>query len=85
MNIKPLGQRVLVEPVELATTTSSGIIIPDSAKVKPLQAKVVAIGSDVDNIKVNDTVIYAKFAGTSINYEAKDYLMLEVSDILAII
>jgi len=83
MSIQPLGTRVLVEPIEVETKTASGIIIPDSAQEKPLQAKVLAIGSDVEQIKIGDTVLYGKYTGTELNYENKNYLMLEISDILA--
>jgi len=85
LNIKPLGTRVLVEQIEAETKTASGLIIPDSAKEKPLQAKVLAIGNDVDQINVGDTVIYGKFIGTELNFDGKDYLMLEQSEILAVI
>ena len=85
LKIKPLGTRVLVEQIEAETKTASGLIIPDSAKEKPLQAKVLAIGSDVDQIKVGETVIYGKFIGTELNFDGNDYLMLEQSEILAVI
>ncbi len=85
MNIKPIGERVLIEQIEAETKTASGLIIPDSAQEKPLQAMVVAIGDDVKAVKKGDTVLYAKFTGTEINLDDKNYLMLEVSDILAII
>ena len=85
VNIKPLGMRVLVLPVEAEAKTASGIIIPDSAQQKQLQAKVVAISSEVKELKLNDTVLYAQYTGTEINSNGKDYLMLEVADILATI
>ena len=85
VKIKPLGMRVLVQPVEAETKTASGIIIPDSAQEKQLQAKVIAVSDEVKEVKLNDTVLYAKFSGTEINSDGKDYLMLEVSDILATI
>ena len=83
MNIKPLGERVLIEQIEAETKTASGLIIPDSAQEKPLQAKVVAIGEEVKILKTGDTVLYAKFTGTELNIDNKNYIMLEVSDILA--
>jgi len=83
MNIKPLGERVLIEQIEAETKTASGLIIPDSAQEKPLQAKVVAIGEEVKTLKEGDTVLYAKFTGTELNIDNKNYLMLDVSDILA--
>jgi chaperonin GroES len=85
ISLKPLGNRVLVETIEQEAKTPSGIIIPDSAKEKPLQAKVIAVGGDVEGINEGNTVLYGKFAGTEINFENKDYLILEKSDILAII
>ena len=85
LQIKPLGTRVLVEQIEAETKTASGIIIPDSAKEKPLQAKVLAVGENVNQVKVGETVIYGKFQGTELNLDGKDYLMLEQSEILAVI
>jgi len=85
VKIKPLGMRVLVKPVEAEAKTASGIIIPDSAQEKQLQAKVIAVSDEVKEVKLNDTVLYAKFTGTEINSDGKDYLMLEISDILATI
>jgi chaperonin GroES len=85
MNFKPLGDRVLVERVEEKNTTASGIIIPDNAKEKPSQAKVVAIGNEVEDINVNDVVVFGKYSGTELVLEGKDYLVLETSDILGII
>ena len=83
MKIKPLGERVLIEQIEAETKTASGLIIPDSAQEKPLQAKVVAIGEEVKTLKEGDTVLYAKFTGTELNLDNKNYIMLELSDILA--
>ena len=83
MNIQPLGTRILAEPIEAEARTASGIIIPDSAQEKPLQAKVIAIGSDIKEIKIGNTVLYGKYTGTELNYENKNYLILEISDILA--
>ena len=84
MNFKPLGDRVLVERVEESTTTASGIIIPDNAKEKPSEAKVLAIGNDVEDVKVDDIVVFGKYSGTEITLDSKEYLILEVSDILGI-
>ena len=84
LKIKPLGTRVLVEQVDAETKTASGLIIPDSAKEKPLHATVLAIGNDVEQLKVGDTIIYGKFIGTELNFDGKDYLMLEQSEILAV-
>ena len=89
LNIKPLADRVLVEPKEAETTTASGIIIPDNAKEKPQKGTVVATGKGTKDepitVKVGDTVLYGKYGGTELKLEGKDYLMMRESDILAII
>ncbi len=85
MNFQPLGDRLLVERVEEATTTASGIIIPDNAKEKPSRGKVLAIGSDVEDINVDDIVVFGKYAGTDLILDDNEYLVLEVSDVLGII
>lgn len=89
MSIKPLGDRVLIEPKAAETTTASGIIIPDSAKEKPQKGTVVALGKGTKDytmtVKKGDTVLYAKYAGTDLNFEGKDYLIMRETDILAII
>ena len=84
--IRPLGDRVLIELVEQEETTASGIVLPDSAKEKPQEGKVVAVGKDAeDEVKVDDRVIYSKYAGTEVEYEGKEYLILGKMDILATI
>tara|TARA_B100000482_G_scaffold169584_1_gene135536 strand:- start:874 stop:1179 length:306 start_codon:yes stop_codon:yes gene_type:complete len=89
LNIKPLADRVLLEPMEAETKTASGIIIPDNAKEKPQKATVVAVGSGTkDNpmtVKVGDTVLYGKYSGTELKFEGKDYLIMSEKDILAVI
>lgn len=89
LKIKPLADRVLIEPVEAETKTASGIIIPDNAKEKPQQGKVMAIGKGTKDepmtVKIGDTVLYGKYSGTELKLEGKDYLMMRESDILAII
>jgi chaperonin GroES len=85
MNFKPLGERVLVERVEEETKTASGIIIPDNAKEKPSRGKVVAISNDVNNVKVDDIVVFAKYSGTELKLEAKEYLVIDVKEILGVI
>jgi len=89
MNVKPLADRVLVEPSEAETTTSSGIIIPDTAQEKPQKGTVVATGDGKKDepltVKVGDTVLYGKYSGTELKYEGKDYMIMRESDILAII
>ncbi len=84
MNFKPLGDRVLVERVEETNTTVSGIIIPDNAKEKPSEGKVLAIGSDVEDVREGDVVVFGKYAGTELVLDGNEYLVLEVSDILGI-
>ncbi|SFV90765.1 Heat shock protein 60 family co-chaperone GroES [hydrothermal vent metagenome] len=85
MNFKPLGDRLLVERVEEVNTTASGIIIPDNAKEKPSRGKVLAIGSDVEDVNVDDVVVFGKYSGTELVLEDKEYLVLEVSDVLGVI
>jgi len=89
IHIKPLADRVLVEPAPAETTTASGIIIPDNAKEKPQRGTVVAIGTGKKDepltVKVGDTVLYGKYGGTELKLEGKDYLMMRESDILAIV
>jgi len=89
VKIKPLADRVLVEPKEAEEKTASGIYIPDTAKEKPQKGTVVAVGPGTKDVamevKVNDVVLYGKYAGTEINVDGKDYLMMKQSDILAVI
>ena len=89
VNVKPLADRVLVEPLAAEQKTAGGIIIPDTAKEKPQKGTVVAVGEDKKDepmtVKVGDTVLYGKYAGTEINVEGKDYLIMRESDIFAII
>ncbi|HQH40293.1 MAG: co-chaperone GroES [Bacteroidales bacterium] len=89
MKIKPLADRVLVEPQEAEQKTASGIIIPDTAKEKPQRGIVVAVGPGTKDekmeVKAGDIVLYGKYAGTEISYNGKDYLIMRQSDILAII
>jgi chaperonin GroES len=84
-----LADRVLVEPVAAEQTTASGIIIPDTAKEKPQKGKIIAVGNGKPDepmtVKEGDTVLYGKYAGTEINHEGADYLIMRESDILAII
>jgi len=87
--IRPLGDRVLVEPAPAEVRTSSGIIIPDTAQEKPQKGKVVAAGNGKKDepmtVKVGDTILYGKFSGTEFKFEGKDYLIMKESDIYAII
>ncbi len=89
MNIKPLADRVLILPAPAEEKTIGGIIIPDTAKEKPLQGKVVAIGQGTKDeemvLKVNDEVLYGKYSGTEIEFEGTKYLMMRQSDVLAVL
>lgn len=94
MPIKPLADRILIEPAEAETKTSSGIYIPDNAKEKPQKGKVVAVGAGRKNdkgevvaleVKVGDSVLYGKYSGTEITVDGKDLLIVKESDILAVL
>ena len=89
LNIQPLADRVLVAPQEAETKTASGIYIPDSAKEKPQQGKVVAVGTGKTDhtmtVKVGDTVLYGKYSGSELKFDGNDYLIMREDDILAII
>ncbi|WP_044641136.1 co-chaperone GroES [Risungbinella massiliensis] len=92
--IKPLGDRVVLEAVEKEQKTASGFVLPESAKEKPQEGRVVAVGAgrldDNGNrvaleVQVGDTVIYSKYAGTEVKYGEKEYLVLRESDLLAVV
>ena len=89
MNIKPLADRVLIEPKEAETKTAAGLYIPDTAKEKPQQGVVVAVGNGKQDepmeLKVGDDVLYGKYAGTEITVEGAKYLMMRQSDVLAVL
>jgi chaperonin GroES len=89
MNIKPLADRVLVVPAPAEEKTIGGIIIPDTAKEKPLKGEVVAVGNGTKDeemvVKVGDTVLYGKYAGTELELDGNKYLIMRQSDILAIV
>ncbi len=85
MNFQPLGKRVLIERIEEAKTTASGIYIPDSAKEKPSQGKVLAISAEVEDVAVNDTVVFGKYAGNELTLDGTTYLVIETDDLLGII
>jgi chaperonin GroES len=94
LKLKPLGDRVVVEPIEQEDVTAGGIVLPETAKEKPQKGLILAIGPGArdDNgkrivldVAVNDTVLFAKYAGTEIKIENKKYLILRESDILAIL
>jgi len=89
LNIKPLADRVLIEPMQAETKTASGIIIPDNAKEKPQKGTVDAVGKGTKDepvtVKVGDSVLYGKYAGTELKLVGTDYLIMRESDILAIV
>ncbi len=88
MTVKPLDDRLLVEPIEEESKTSSGIIIPDTAKEKPRMGKVIAVGTDEDlreKVKEGDKVLFAKYGGEEISVNGFEYKIVQRSDILAIV
>ena len=95
VQIKPLEDRILVEVIDAETKTASGLVIPDTAKEKPQEGKVIAVGPgrfDEDgekrvpmDIKTGDTVIFSKYGGTEVSYDGKDYLLLSARDVLAVV
>jgi chaperonin GroES len=94
MNIKPLGERVVIKVVASEVTTKSGIVLPDTAKEKPQMGEVLAIGSGkmLENgqrialdVKVGDKVLFAKYAGTEVKLDGEEYMVLKESDILAVV
>jgi chaperonin GroES len=94
MNLKPLGDRLVVKPIEQEEQTASGIFLPETAKEKPQQGKVIAAGPGARkesgeriamDVNVDDTVLYARYAGTSIKLDGTEYLILKETDVLAIV
>ena len=94
MNIKPIGDRIVVKPLEAEEVTKGGIILPDSAKEKPQKGKVIAIGAGriLDNgtrvpveVKECDTIIYSKYGGTEVKFDGEEYLIVNERDILAVL
>lgn len=94
MNLRPLNDRVVVEPIEQETTTASGLVLPETAKEKPQQGKVLAVGPgnrDEDgermtlDVEVGDTVLFAKYAGTEIKIDGNKVLIMKESDILGVV
>ncbi|MDE7356126.1 MAG: co-chaperone GroES [Rikenellaceae bacterium] len=89
MNLKPLADRVIIEPKAAETKTAGGLIIPDNAKEKPLEGVVVAVGPGTTDVKMEvkngDTVLYGKYAGTEITVDGKEYLIMRQNDVLAIL
>jgi chaperonin GroES len=94
MKLKPLGDRLIVEPIEQEELTASGIVLPETAKEKPMQGKVLAIGPGARKedgsripmeVSTGDTVLYARYAGTEVKIENKKYLIFKETDVLAIV
>ncbi|MDD5571637.1 MAG: co-chaperone GroES [Bacteroidales bacterium] len=89
MNVKPLADRVLIEPATAEEKTAGGIIIPDTAKEKPMKGKVIAVGNGKKDepitVKVGNNVLYGKYSGTEITIDGKEYLIMRESDIYAVI
>jgi chaperonin GroES len=94
LNLKPLGDRLIVEPIESEEVTASGIVLPETAKEKPQQGKVLAVGAgrrDEEgkrikmDVKEGETVLFAKYAGTEVKLDNKKYLILKETDVLAIV
>jgi chaperonin GroES len=94
VNLKPLGDRLVIKPTEQEDVTSSGIFLPETAKEKPQQGKVIAAGPGARkengdrialDVQVDDTVLYAKYAGTTIKLDGQEYLILKETDVLAIV
>jgi chaperonin GroES len=92
--LKPLGDHIIIETVELEEKTASGIVLPDTAKEKPQEGKVIAVGTGrvLENgervaleVSVDDRIIFSKYAGTEVKYEGNEYLIVRENDILAII
>jgi len=87
MNFTPIGERILIQREEEAKTTASGIYIPDSAKEKPQQGKVIAVSKEVTEtgeIAVDNTVVFSKYSGTDLTIEGKEYIVVKVEDILGV-
>lgn len=89
VNVRPLSDRVLIKPAEMEQKTASGIIIPDTAKEKPMRGEVIAVGpgkkDEPITVKVGDQVLYGKYSGTEIAIDGIDYLIMRENDIYAII
>jgi chaperonin GroES len=92
MNLKPLGDRVVIKKVEAEEKTKSGIVLPSTAKEQPQMAEVIAVGADIindekkkDQIKVNDKVIFSQYAGTEVKVDGEEYTILKLNDILAVV
>lgn len=92
MNLKPLGERIIIKKIEVQEKTKSGIVLPQSAKEQPLMAEVIAISDEIskdeekkDQVKVGDKVIFSKYAGTEIKVDEEEITILKLEDILAVV
>ena len=92
MNLKPIGERVVIKKLEAEKKTQSGIVLPESAKEKPQYAEVVAISNDIlndkdkkDSLKEGDKVIYSQYAGTDVKIDGENYVVLAYKDVLAVV
>lgn len=92
MNLKPIGERVVIKKLEAEKKTQSGIVLPESAQEKPQYAEVVAISSDIlndqdkkDSLKEGDKVIYSQYAGTDVKIDGENYVVLAYKDVLAVV
>ena len=89
LNIRPLADRVVIQPAEAEEKTASGLYIPDTAKEKPMRGSVLGVGpgkkDEPTTVKVGETVLYGKYAGTEIQIDGKDYIIMRENDILAIV
>lgn len=92
MNLKPIGERVVIKKLEAEKKTESGIVLPESAQEKPQYAEIVAISQDIlndedkkDSLKVGDKVIYSQYAGTDVKIEKEDYVVIAYKDVLAVV
>jgi chaperonin GroES len=84
INLQPMGTRVLIQPLEQESKTSSGLLLPETAKEKPQTGLIVAVGDDEEiKLKVNDKVLFAKYSGTEFKINGTEYLLLEANDVLA--
>lgn len=89
MELKPIGERIVVKMIEVEEKTASGIVLPSSAKEKPQVAEVVAVSESIEDnkvsIKVGDKVIYSKYSGTEVKLEKDEYIIVKIEDVLAIV
>ncbi|MCI5840025.1 MAG: co-chaperone GroES [Peptoniphilaceae bacterium] len=92
MNLKPIGERVVIKKVEAKKSTASGIVLPESAQEAPQYAEVVAVSDAIENneklkgnVKVNDKIIYSKYSGTEVKLDDEEYIVVKYSDILAVV